>query len=123
MTNFEEVLTLHLQSIKDRSISKFSEFLHPSEKSMVILPNGSMIEGYENIIDFHKSWFEDTDWRMDTTIVDIFATNNMGYALLDVTYQDLNEEGQPYEMKYFLSLLFKKTNDKWILLRDQNTLK
>jgi len=123
MTNFEEVLAMHLQSIKDRNISKFSEFLHPSENSIIILPNGSMIEGYENIIDFHKTWFEDTDWRMDTTIVDIFATNDMGYALLNVIYHDLNEEGQPYEMKYFLSLLFKKTNDKWILLRDQNTLK
>jgi len=82
-----------------------------------------MIEGYENVLDFHKGWFEDPDWRMDVKTVDIFASGNTGYVLLDIVYHDLDENRNPYELKYFLSLLFMMIDGKWILLRDQNTLK
>ena len=123
MNNFKHALDLHLQSITDRDISTFSEFLHPAQNSIIILPNGHMIEGYEDIINFHKGWFKDLDWRMDVKIIDTFTTQSIGYALLDIIYHDLDENGKPYELKYFLSLLFNRIDDKWILVRDQNTLK
>jgi len=123
MTRFEEAIKVHLKSIIDRDLPAFSVFLHHSENSLIILPNGDLIKGRDNILDFHKEWFKDTDWRMDAHIVDIFTTDDIGYALLDVVYHDIDEEGKPYELKYFLSLLFKQIDGKWFLLRDQNTLK
>lgn len=123
MNNFENALELHLKSIKDRDIAVFSDFLDPSQNSIIILPSGDMISGYENIIDFHKQWFEDLDWHMDIEIIDTFAIESVGYALLDIVYHDLDEEGNHYELKYFLSLIFNQIDGKWILIRDQNTLK
>jgi len=123
MNNFESALDLHLKSIADRNLSAFSEFLHPSQNTIIILPNGDMIDGFENVVDFHREWFEDSDWRMDVKILDTFTIDNVGYALLDVIYHDLDESGKPYELKYFLSLLFNKIDGKWILIRDQNTMK
>jgi hypothetical protein len=123
MNNFEDIVKLHIKTITDRNLTAFSDFLHPSQNSMLILPNGNMIEGYENVLNFHKEWFMDKDWHMDTQIVDILTVDSCGYALLDVTYRDLDEDGNPYELNYFLSLLFKRMDSSWILLRDQNTLK
>jgi len=123
MNSFKSALDLHLKSIADRNLTAFSEFLHPSQDSIVILPNGHMIVGFEDIVNFHKEWFDDPDWRMDVKIIDTFTTEDVGYALLDVIYHDFDENGSPYELKYFLSLIFNKTDDKWILIRDQNTLK
>ena len=123
MSNFEIAVKAHLKAIAERNLSAFSEFLHPSHNCIIILPNGSMIEGHENVLNFHKEWFEDLDWRMDVKTMDIFTVGDIGYVLMDVVYHDLDEGGNPYEMKYFLSLLFMKIEDKWILLRDQNTLK
>jgi len=123
MNHFENALDLHLKSIADRNIAVFSEFLHPSQNCIIILPSGHMLEGFENIMNFHKEWFEDTDWRMDVKIIDIFATDNIGYALLDVIYHDVDEGGNPHELNYFLSLLFTKIGNNWVLIRDQNTLK
>jgi len=123
VNHFKSAVEAHLKSILERDFSAFSEFLHPSHNCIVIFPNGGMIEGFENVLNFHKEWFQDLDWRMDAKIVDIFAVNNIGYALLDVVYHDFDQDGKPYDIKYFLSLLFIKADDKWILLRDQNTLK
>jgi len=123
MNKFEDALHLHLQSIENRDIEAFAEFLHPSLNSIIILPNGGMVEGFDNIVNFHREWFADFDWKMDVEVIDTFIAGSVGYALLDVVYHDLDENGQPYELKYFLSLLFNEIDGKWILLRDQNTLK
>jgi len=123
VSDFKNALDLHLSSIAKRDLAAFSEFFHPSQSSIIILPSGHMIEGFESIIDFHKDWFADADWRMETKILDTVVIESVGYALLDVIYHDLDENGKPYEMKYLLSLLFSKIDDKWILIRDQNTLK
>jgi len=123
MNNFENALDSHLKSIADRNLSAFSDFLHPTLNCIIILPNGHMIEGYEGIVDFHKEWFADSDWRMDVKILDTITFENAGYALMDIVYHDIDENGNPYELKYFLSLIFNKIDDRWFLIRDQNTLK
>jgi len=124
MNCFKSAVEAHLEAIAKRDIMAFVEFLSPAHNCIIILPNGNMIEGYENVISFHKEWFEDLDWRMDVEVIDMFATENTGYTLLDIVYHDLDESGKSYyELNYFLSLLFTKVEDKWILLRDQNTLK
>jgi len=123
MSCFENAVQNHLKTIANRDLQGFSQYLHPDHHCIIILPNGNMIEGYEDIVSFHGDWFADTDWHMDTKVMDIFANDDMGYALLDVIYHDLDEFGKPYEMKYLLSLLFVKVDDNWILIRDQNTMK
>ena len=122
-SDFKTALQEHLNSIKNRDIDAFEKFFSPHYSAMVILPNGVKIEGNEEIIDFHKQWFEDDDWQMETRVVDCFEMENMGYVLLDVDYEDMDEDGKPYQMSYYLSMLFAKTNCGWVLLRDQNTLK
>jgi len=121
--DFKTALKRHLDAIINRDLAAFAEFLCPKRKCVVILPHGAYIEGYDEILDFHKEWFADTDWRMDIKEIDVSEIGGTGYALLDITYHDLNELGEPYVMHYFLSLLFENVDGKWILLRDQNTLK
>ena len=123
MNDFETAVKAHLKAIEERNLSAFSEFLHPAHNCIIILPNGDMIEGFETILSFHEEWFKDPDWRMGVKVIDMLAADNTGYVLLDIVYHDLDENGNPYEIKYFLSLLFTKVDDKWILIRDQNTLK
>ncbi|MCL2574220.1 MAG: nuclear transport factor 2 family protein [Defluviitaleaceae bacterium] len=123
MKNFKDALEKHLKAIAERDLPSFAEFLHPSHKCIIILPNGDIVEGNENILSFHKDWFSDPDWRMDVETIDTFSVENTGYALLDVVYHDVDQDGNPYEMTYFLGLIFLYVDDKWVLVRDQNTMK
>jgi len=123
VSNFESAVQIHLKTIVERDLAAFAEFLDPAHNCILILPNGNVIEGYEDIINFHEKWFQDLDWRQDVKIIDIFTIENIGYVLLDAAYQGLDKDKNPYELKHFFSLLFRKVGDKWILIRDQNTLK
>jgi len=123
MERFEDIVAAHLKAIQERDLPAFSAFLDPSRNCILIFPGGQMTQGYENVLNFHKDWFEDPDWRMDCQLLDAFTIGSAGYALLDVVYKDLDQDGNPYELKYYLSLLFAKVEGRWILLRDQNTKK
>jgi len=92
MEHFEEIIKLHIKSITERNLTTYLQFLHPSHNCIVILPNGRMIEGYDDILNLHKEWFEDLDWSMDAQIVDLFSDENTGYALLDVIYHDIGQD-------------------------------
>jgi len=121
--DFKEAVEAHLMAIQQRNVAVFSDYLHPEYECALILPTGCRYVGNDVIMDFHKEWFKDSDWQISYETVDTFCDGNFGYALLDVTYDDVSQDGEPYQLNYWLSLLFKKVDNKWILLRDQNTMK
>jgi hypothetical protein len=43
--------------------------------------------------------------------------------LLSVRYDDIDPEGRPLQLNYHLSLLFVRTDGRWLLLHDQNTFR
>ena len=121
--DFRKIVQEHLDVVIKKDIVTFQKYLSPTHEPLVILPSGDILQGYDAVLQFHKDWFADGDWSMKAEIVDGVHIGNMGYGLVDVTYNDLDENAKPYEMKYLLSMVFVSIGDRWILLRDQNTLK
>lgn len=123
MSTFKTALLNHIEAINNRDLQKFAEYLDPSRETVLILPNGHKIEGYNDILNFHNEWFSDKDWKMECHIINLLPDEKFSYSLLDVIYYDVDEDGKQYSLSYYLSLLFEKVDDRWILIRDQNTLK
>ncbi len=113
---FSTTSNYYFEALKERNIEKFTLLIKNDEKTTLIFPNGHMITGFQNIIDFHTDWFEDPDWSME------YEMEKIGYALVKVKYQDINQAGEPYVMHYYLNLLFQFMDGKWLLFHDQNTL-
>lgn len=65
---FQDTLHVHLNAIQSRYLETYKNTLLQSDKLMVILPNGIVKTGYEEIVSFHKSWFEDMDWSIKFTL-------------------------------------------------------
>jgi len=122
MENFRSALERHLQAIVDKDIKAFSEFLHPKHESVLILPKGVMVKGYDDILQWHTDWFNDPDWHMEINIMDAFCVEDMGYSLMSITYNDLDKDKVHYMMLYLLSIVLVKIDGKWILARNQNTM-
>lgn len=121
--NFKESLENHLNTISSRNLEDFSRTLVKDDRLTFILPNGSVLNGFETIVDFHKDWFSDPDWRIETTLLKTVESVSSCTALLDVVYSDLDESGEPYQLNYILSLTFVFERDSWLLVFDQNTMK
>ncbi len=119
---FKDALNIHLEAIKNRDIDGFKKTIVPDDRLTVILPNGSLIKGYDNIIKFHENWFKDMDWSINFSVINKLIGSDLSSALIEVKYNDVNEEKEAYHLEFYLNLIFSKENSNWLLIYDQNTL-
>ncbi len=118
---FKETLDLHLQSIASKDYDRFISTVCEN-KITLIMPNGSLITDYENFSKLHKSWFSDTDWSINYTLISTVETSEICTALLSINYSDCDENGNSISMTYYLHLIFEYMDSKWLLIHDQNTI-
>ena len=120
--SFRSTLALHLQAIQQRDLETYVSTLTTNPELTLIFPKGNTITARDEVIAFTTDWFSDPDWRMDAREVRVVEGSNMAFALYDVTYNDLGPTGQPYQLQYFLNLIFALEAGEWKLIHDQNTL-
>lgn len=118
--DFDQALEKHMQAIVQKDIVSFTDTIHPTDITL-ILPNGKLIQNREEFIQFNQDWFSDLDWKIKYDIVKSQESKEMSFAVLFIQYDDLDEEGTPYQQDYYLHLVFEKENDNWLLIYDQNT--
>ena len=116
----ENIALQYLEAMCRRDMHPIASSL--CEASTVVMLNGQIYKGIDAILNMHREWFADMDWRMSYATEAIHESENVCHALVKVDYHDQNEEGQPYQIQYLLFLLFGKESGKWVLLHDQNTL-
>ena len=121
MKDFREALDLHLKAIVERDIDAYKAFLSNEMPPILIFNSGKVMKGYDEIINFHVMWFQDTTWEMTFDIVDTVVMQESAYALLHYTSRDKDKNGVFCTSQSYLSLLFTLTKQGWILIRDQNT--
>lgn len=117
---FKESLQLHLDAIMTKDLDSFSSTI--SESITLIMMNGTIIRNRQKVIEFHKEWFSDEDWKLSYEIIKIDETEKMAYVLLAISYEDVDMESKPVHIKYYLNLIFKKYEENWLLEFDQNTV-
>ncbi|MCM1989564.1 hypothetical protein [Oceanirhabdus seepicola] len=78
--NFKETLDLHLQSISNKNFDLFISTVC-LDKITLIMPNGSLINNYDNFITLHKNWFSDPDWSLNYTLINTVESSEMSSAL------------------------------------------
>lgn len=120
--DFQQTLTRHLDAMQSHNLSAFVDTLAQDGSLILIFPNGRLMNNYDAIVDFHEDWFDDPDWNIEFEIIETQAEERMGWALLQVSYDDLDEDDQPYHLDYYLHLIFRKYGERWQLVYDQNTL-
>ncbi|MEZ4678832.1 MAG: nuclear transport factor 2 family protein [Caldilineaceae bacterium] len=120
--SFQQALERHLRAVQEHDVKTFLDTIAKDGSLTMILPNGNLLDSYEEIADLHKEWFADPEWQMTTELITKHEGSDMASALLLVNYEDVDEDGSPVQFQYFLNLLFAKRNDKWLLVHDQNTI-
>ena len=117
--DFTTAVEAHLATVERRDIAGFAATVHPDVT--VVLPAGRILTGRDQVTEYHRGWFADPDWRMDTTEERIHVAGGTGLALYTVDYHDIDADGAPTELRYRLSLVFTRGERGWLLLHDQNT--
>ena len=122
MMTFSETLDMHINALINRDLETFQKTLVPDDRLSVILPNGSRLAGFNDIIHFHKTWFSDPDWSLELKLLSNWSNQRKGCATFQVNYADIDPTGKAYQLRYLLSLIFINENENWLLVLDQNTI-
>ncbi|MFI5892349.1 YybH family protein [Actinoplanes sp. NPDC051513] len=117
---FTEALAGHLAAIEARDLEAYLATVR--DDVCLIMPNGRLLQGHDSIADFHRSWFDDPDWSWRLTPDRTATAGDTAVAVFTVDYHDRDQHGEPYTMRYVLSLTFTREAGSWLLLHDQNTL-
>ena len=120
--SFQQALERHLQAVQDHDVDTFLKTVAQDGSLTMVLPNGSLLDSYEEIVELHQEWFADPDWQLTTELVTQHESNEMSSALLLVNYEDVDETGESVQFQYFLNLLFANHDGEWLLIHDQNTV-
>ena len=122
LTTFQETLSTHLAAMQAHDFAAFLATLTSAPELSLIMPNGRFTGGRAEAVATLEQWFADPDWRIAFETVRTLETAELAMALLHATYDDLDPSGQPYQLRYYLQLLFARQDGQWRLVHDQNTL-
>ncbi|MCC6376844.1 MAG: nuclear transport factor 2 family protein [Microbacteriaceae bacterium] len=118
--SFDEALARHLAAIENRDLAEYEKTVHSD--AVVVLGNGTIIQGLTAILELHIGWFADTDWSLKTEVLHRTELHGLASVVLKVDYHDVDQNGAPTQHSYLLGLVFTKSeDDDWLLIHDQNT--
>ena len=113
--DFDAALETHLDAIRRRDLDAFAATVH--EDVTLVLPNGTLVRGRDEVVDFHREWFGSDTWRMDLAPERRVSAGDTEVAVFLVDYHDADA----YHLRYRLALVFTRHGDGWLLVHDQNT--
>lgn len=116
---FDMALERHLKAIADRDLAAFKASVTSGATLFTIVQNGHAFTRPEETIRLHEEWFARDNWSWKGEVEHKILGEDMGVALIRYRYQD-SPDAEPFST--WLTFVFKKENDDWRLVHDQNTL-
>jgi ketosteroid isomerase-like protein len=114
---FLQTVEKHVDAIKNRNLKELLDTV--DDHVILVLPDGTLLSSKEEYEQLHIDWFADTQWKMETTILKTEESGELGHVLIKYKY---TEKSSVAETRYtYLSMLFKKKFNSWLLIHDQNT--
>lgn len=117
--DFDAALETHLDAIRRRDLDAFAATVH--EDVTLVLPNGTLVSGRDEVVGFHREWFGSDTWRLDLTPERRVSAGATEAAVFLADYHDVDDGGAPYHRRYRLAMVFARHGGEWLLLHDQNT--
>lgn len=119
--SFAAALEAHLQAIRQRDLDALADTVTTGDELILIFPNGSRTDTREEYLDFHRSWFADTGWRMHVELLHVIERPALGLALMKYRYESTTPDGEPRTSINYVAMTFAKEDGAWRLVFDQNT--
>lgn len=118
MSTFEESFRGFLEAVQKRDYEKFLKYLSPAAQVTAVLPDGKTYNSYPEFLRSQESWFRENRGTFEYVILQTRETPELGFATIQATLR----LPLAIENKIYISFLFEREQDRWIMVHDQNTL-
>lgn len=117
-TSFTAIHQQHVEAIVGRDLEAYKATLGDYDGKMMILPDGSVWDSTNDVIEGHIEWFADTSWTFDHELVHTQESDGYGLAVHEVRVNRPEKPGKPF----LLTMVFAPDDGGcWKLVHDQNT--
>ncbi len=118
---FREGLEEHLAAIRRRDLDGLAATLPADGQIVLITSDGRLVRSVREFLEMHRDWFAGKTWSLGTEPVAVFESADLGVAVLKLDYRDVKPSGEPLREESYLTLVFRREGDKWVMVQDQNT--
>ena len=113
---FRVTLERHLRAIQERDLAALADTV-AADSLVLVMADGKLALRTEEFLDAHRGWFAMHNWTLDTAPVRIFESADLAVAVLRLDYR----EPPSVRSESYLTLVFERRDDKWLMVLDQNT--
>jgi len=119
---FRETLQKHLTAIDRRDLAALADTLPPpGEPVVLVTAEGKLVRSVEAFLAMHRDWFGSATWMIEFEPVEAFESADLGVAVFRLDYRDVRPDGTPVRQDSYLTLVFQRRGDRWVMVQDQNT--
>lgn len=111
----------HLDAIRHRDLDRLAATLPASGSIVLINAEGRLVRSADEFLAMHRDWFGSRTWTLGVEPVEMFESAELGVAVLRLDYRDTQPNGEPHRAESFLTLVFRRDGDRWVMVQDQNT--
>lgn len=113
---FRETLDRHLRAIQQRDLAALADTLAEPEL-VLIMADGRLVRRTAEFLEAHRGWFAMPGWTLHADAVATFESDSLAVAVLRLDYR----EPPATRSESFLTLVFQKRGERWLMVQDQNT--
>jgi hypothetical protein len=120
VSTFQETLDKHLGAIHQRDFVSLEQTI-ASGDIVLITSDGKLIRDRETFLNMHREWFGSKAWRMGVEPVSQWESRDLGVVVLKLDYREEVAGTPGVRAESFLTLVFQRQGDRWVMVQDQNT--
>jgi uncharacterized protein (TIGR02246 family) len=113
---FRETLERHLRAIRERDLQALAGTVAENEL-LLIMSDGRIERTTQAFLEAHRGWFAMPNWTLDAQLVQACESEDLGVATLQLDYR----EPPGLRQESYLTLVFQRRDDQWLMILDQNT--
>jgi hypothetical protein len=115
----ENKMKKHLDAVTNRDLVTLKTTLHPDGKMQLILPGMEIINGVDEFMEFHSTWFSsNTEWSFETKILNSEVGKNYASVITELTYREPIRDGKPYFNRQIVSYVLENIKGQWYVIKD-----
>ena len=117
---FRETLDKHIRAIQARDLQGLIDTL-PADELILIMADGQLVRTVREFVELHRDWFQGKTWSLTADPVSVYESPELGVAVLHLDYRDTPAGRPPVQETSYLTLVFRRQGDRWVMVQDQNT--
>lgn len=115
--SLQETFDLYVRAVQNSDLEGLFSTVTDSSDFFFLTSDGRLLDRKE-YHDFHKTWFEATDWEMPVDLLQVREGKEYGYVSAIFYYRQKTPDDRRYNLESYFTLIFRREDGMWKVVAD-----